>query len=173
MNGDSNHAIQVSFIGFVFGIHCRSVLAADEFNSSEVQAAYVFNIINFSKWPDEAKTERVLCVAGANRESKALDVLGTKKLKGDIALVVRGVTSQADIGGCDALFVAAAEYGQLFEVAIGKPILVLTNIQPDNGRTASVVFSTDGNQLSFELDPSSLSKANIKVAAVHCVLPQK
>jgi hypothetical protein len=133
--------------------------------TSSLQAAYVYNFMLLSKWPDnQVKPNRLLCIAGQNRES-----LGLKSLEGrvieDERIAVTSITNESELTPCDALFVASTEYSHFLDLAQSKPILVLSNIQPDNGRVSAIVLTTIGNKVVFDVDVSALTKSNIYLGA--------
>jgi len=137
--------------------------AAEAVDTSNMQAAYVYNFMLLAKWPDVV-SEKILCIAGQNRESLALKGLDGRDVDA-IKLKVRTITAETELLGCNALFVASTEFSHLFDAALGKPILVLSNIQPDNGRTAALILASDRNKVVFDIDLPALNKSNVRLAA--------
>ena len=140
-----------------------AAFAAEGVDTSNMQAAYVYNFMLLAKWP-QTTAEKVLCLAGQNRESLALKGLDGRDV--DTAkLKVVSITSETELVACQALFVASTEFSHLFDAALGKPILVLSNIQPDNGRTAALILASDRNKVVFDIDLPALNKSNVRLAA--------
>lgn len=132
-------------------------------DTSSMQAAYVYNFMLLAKWP-EAANEKVLCTAGQNRESLALKSLDGRDLN-EAKMRVISLASDADLSTCQAVFVASSEFSHLFDRALGKSILVLSNIQPDNGRVAAITLYSLGSKVVFDVDLPTLTKSNVRLAA--------
>lgn len=141
-----------------------NIARSDNVDTSNLQAAYVYNFMVFAKWQNVAKTERLLCIAGQNRESLALKNLAGKEVNG-AHIVVNNINTDAELTQCDVLFVANTEFSHLLDSALGKNILVLTNIQPDNGRVAAIILSSVGNRVVFDLDMATLTQSGVHLAA--------
>lgn len=131
--------------------------------TSSMQAAYVYNFMLLAKWPENS-TDKLLCVAGQNRDSLALKALDGREVN-EAKIKVTTLTADADLSHCQALFVASTEFSHLFDRALGKPILVLSNIQTDNGRVAAIMLYSVGNRVVFDVDLPTLTKSNVHLAA--------
>lgn len=134
------------------------------FDTQKITAAYVYNFMQYAQWPALSVDHITLCVAGQNRDTLRLDELNGKRVH-QRPISVTYVTTASDITQCQALFVAASEYADLLDRAKNYPILVMTNIAPDNGRSAGLVLFTDKGRVMFEANLGHLERANVKLAA--------
>jgi hypothetical protein len=132
-------------------------------DTSRVQAAFVYNFMLLAKWSQDSR-ERVLCTAGQNRDSLALKSLDGREIN-DAHIKVVALRSDENLSHCHALFVASTEYSHLFDRALGKSVLVISNVQPDNGRVAAIMLYSVGSRVVFDVDFPALSKSNVHLAA--------
>jgi len=154
-----------AYFGIVIWLSLFAANAADEKDVGRLQSAFVYNFMLFAQWPEaKADKPRILCIAGQNREAMALNNLQSRKIN-DKNITVIDLTSDKELTQCDTLFVASTEFAHLFDSAMGKHILVLTNILPDNGRRAGIVMSTVGGRVVFDVDQGALKQSNLYLGA--------
>lgn len=131
--------------------------------SAELQAAFVYNFMLFSQWPN-AKPERVLCTAGQNRDSVGLKQLDGRLLNEGLVRVKR-IVSDTELARCDALFIASLDYMHLPDHIDNAPILVFSNLQPDYATNITIMMSNLGNRVVFDVNLARLRKSNIHLGA--------
>jgi hypothetical protein len=132
-------------------------------SSAELQAAFVYNFMLFSQWP-EAKKERVLCTAGQNRDSLELKTL-TGRLLNDTVIRVVSVVNDTELAQCDALFIASLEYMPLVDSVGSLPLLVFSNLMPDYVRGISIMLANQGNRVVFDVDLVSLHRSGVHLSS--------
>ena len=158
------HTALLSMITLALALHTPPA-HSDTVDTSQLQAAFVYNFMLFAQWSSVPNgTDKVLCTAGQNRESLSLKSLEGRDLH-EAHLRVTSISNDAELAQCHALFVASTEFSHFFDLTAGKPILVLSNVQPDNGRTAAIVLWNLGNRVVFDIDLPTLNKSNVKLAA--------
>lgn len=161
--------LSVTF-GFLLGsVSCIAVAGesaspSEAVSSAELQAAFVYNFMLFSQWPDADKPERVLCTAGQNRDSLALPQLDGRALStGNVR--VKKITLDTELGVCDALFIASLDYMHLPDLVQTKPVLVFSNLKPDYANSVAIVISSLGNRVVFDVNLLSLRKSGVHLGA--------
>ncbi|MFP4348909.1 MAG: YfiR family protein [Thermodesulfobacteriota bacterium] len=78
----------------------------------QVKAAFIYHFARFTQWPEEAFPEPdsplVLCLIASDPDADVLLALRDKAVR-DRRLVVRKLTSEADIPGCHILYIATED----------------------------------------------------------------
>lgn len=138
----------LSFMGAMF---VTPVLAQESQDTARLYAAYTFNLMSFTQWPKLPKDKLSLCLAGENRDTQLLSLLNGRLVQG-VPIEVISYHPLMPLETCQVMFVASAEYADLFDRATRLPLLLLTNIMPDNGRSAMVTLATDSGRVVFDVD---------------------
>lgn len=132
-------------------------------DSARLYAAYTYNLMSFTQWPKAQTSGKLtLCVAGQNRDSQLLNQLNGKQLQGHSIEVVN-FHADMPLLLCNVLFVASAEYADLFDRAVHLPILLLTNIMPDNGRASMITLSTESGRVVFDVNLALVKRVGLQL----------
>jgi len=132
-------------------------------DSARLYAAYTYNFMRFTQWPIVSEESKVtLCVAGQNRDSQLLKQLDGKGLQGSIIEVIAYQPTMS-LDQCQVLFVASTEHADLFDRAVHLPILLLTNIMPDNGRASMITLITDSGKVVFDVNLSLIKRVGLQL----------
>jgi hypothetical protein len=142
----------------------ESASALEAVSSTELQAAFVYNLMLFSQWPDADKRERVLCTAGQNRDSLALPQLDGRELSTG-TVRVKKITLDTELAQCDALFIASLDYMHLPDLVQAKPVLVFSNLKPDYANNVAIVITSQGSRVVFDVNLASLRKSGVHLGA--------
>ena len=131
-------------------------------DSARLYAAYTYNFISFASWPQNQGHKLTLCVAGQNRDSQLLSQLHGKSVQG---MVIEVVNYQANmmLEACQVLFVASAEFADLFDRASQAQLLLITNIMPDNGRSSMINLTTESGRVVFDVNLSMLKRSGLQL----------
>lgn len=76
----------------------------------DLKAAFLLNFARFVEWPDLAPGAPVaICVLGKDPFGKALDEVVENRSAGGRRIVVRRISSAAQLGNCQVVFIASQE----------------------------------------------------------------
>lgn len=131
-------------------------------DSARLYAAYTYNLMSFAQWPVKAGNHLTLCVAGQNRDTQLLSLLHGKTVQGSTVEVVNYQTMMP-LERCQVLFVASAEYADLFDRAMNLQLLLLTNIMPDNGRSSMILLANDAGRVVFDVNLAMVKRAGLQL----------
>lgn len=137
-------------------------MAQNTEDSARLYAAYTYNLMSFAQWPVKVGNNLTLCVAGQNRDTQLLSLLHGKSVQGSIIEVVNYQTMMP-LERCQVLFVASAEYADLFDRAMNLQLLLLTNIMPDNGRSSMILLVNDAGRLVFDVNLAMVKRAGLQL----------
>lgn len=130
--------------------------------TARLYAAYTYNLMSFTQWPHKLDKKLNLCVAGQNRDTQLLNQLSGKVLQGSSIEVV-SYHALMPLDECQVLFIASAEFADLFDRAIHLPMLLITNIMPDNGRSSMISMTTESGRVVFDVDLSKLKRVGLQL----------
>lgn len=138
-------------------------MADSHTDSARLYAAYTYNLMSFTQWPTLPEQGKLtLCIAGQNRDVQALSLLDGKVLQGN-RLEVVSYQSMMSLDKCQVLFIASAEYADLFDRAVHLPLLLLTNIMPENGRASMITLSTDAGRVVFDINLTLVRRVGLQL----------
>lgn len=124
-----------------------NTLLAQEVEEYAVKAAFTFNFIRFTQWPDTAfKTDTdpfQLCFTGNSRVAREFNTLDEKST-GTRAIRVRELTSPDPCQECNAVFIS-----QDTDPSLSKEILLKTKGLPVLTIGETKGFTTQGGVINF------------------------
>lgn len=133
MAGHAGTAAMKSVLSAMLGVLalfcCASSAAAETSAEYRVKAAFLFNFIAFTEWPDEVGSTLNLCVYGPDPFGMELDRLQGRTTAGR-SLAVSRVNSVDDLGNCQAVFIARPVIDNLqrvLDTVNGKPVLTVAD----------------------------------------------
>ncbi len=151
------------FLG-AFPYH-KSCLAA--FNLDQVEAAFIFNLTNFVRWPNANLKEDQPFVIGVMGDQKVANnlriITSGEKIKGRQTLI-KWVTEPSDVEDCDILFVGSSYKGNIEEIlraAAGRPILTLGESEDFLKKGGMVAFIFTGKRIQIEISVEAAQKEGI------------
>lgn len=147
---------------------------------SRLQAAYLRNLGEFTRWPDSVQfDERGVTIGVVGRDSKGVGSIldyGVQivdiKIKGKVPKVVKFLDSKASgIAECDILFVLASERSRvesLLKSLEGKPILTVSEISGFASKGGMVELTQTGSskvRVTLILNPTISEKTGINFSS--------
>ena len=141
----------------------------------EVKAAYIYNFAKFVDWPAKFKDRSDLihvCVLGDDPLGASLATIEGKKV-GERKIGVRRLTTLQQTGGCEILFIANSEEGDLdriVEAVNGSPVLTIGDTKGFTRQGVMINFYMENNKVLFEINPKAASRCGLKISsALLCI----
>lgn len=107
--------------------------SGDSIDQGKIQAAYIYNFINFTTWPDSysANTGEFMniCLYGEDEITHELSRLNGERIQGK-AINTNACHAETSLQDCHVLYISPAEhrrYEHILELISGKPILSVGN----------------------------------------------
>ena len=158
-----------------FGLFAQEIKPSfDEI--SRLQAAYLRNLGEYTRWPDSAQfNDRGVTIGVVGRDSKGvgriLEIVDIK-IKGKVPKIVKFSDSKASgITECDMLFVLASERSRvesLLKSLEGKPILTVSEISGFASKGGMVELTQTGSskvRVTLILNPTISEKTGINFSS--------
>ena len=133
----------------------------------------ISNIITkFVEWPPSAFTTAdspvVIGILGNNPFGDNLEAIIHDKKINDRIIVVKAMSSLAEVTNCQVLFISNSEKGKVSEIvaAIGRAS-ILTVGDTDGFLEAGVTidFTKEGNKVRFQINESASKRAGLKISS--------
>jgi hypothetical protein len=121
-------------------------------------------IVSYAKWPDGTpRATRTMCVVGTPQLSSSL----APTVAGGPVIAVRRSTPAASMGGnCDILFLgrmAVADRQRLIAWVRAKPVLTITDADPDCGHGAMFCLGGRASTLGFSVNLDAIARGTVRI----------
>lgn len=135
----------------------------------QVKASYLFNFLQFIKWPDDTFGENGkfnLCVVDAQRFGAALDPIAGERVGGREIVIHRlEAAAQAQQAKCHLLFIAAAGKTPPADVPPRHGLLTIGET-PDFLRHGGVINLINvGGRVRFEINQDAAQEAGLVISS--------
>lgn len=152
-----------------------AVLAKEESMSGlsepEVKAAHIFKFKKFADWPAPTLppgSPIVIGVAGAEDVTQALQRLARKRESSRQPVQVKQLEHGESLDGIHVLFVGkdkTLELNDWLSHAEGKPILIVTDAEPNMPSGSMINFVQDNGRTRFDVSLTAAERSQVKLSA--------
>ncbi len=132
-----------------------------------VKAAFIYNFLAFTQWPEHTGQTINLCIFGKNYFGDEIDVLQTKSVN-HFAIKVSHLAALENAGNCQALFISKSETGHLSSILDslqGQAILTLTDSTDASSKGVIINMHLIENKVKFEINLESARHAGLNLSA--------
>jgi len=132
------------------------------------KAIFVYNFIKYIEWPSNEQTFKIGVLNGTPELMASFKKMIAKKSGEGHQLVLENYSSAAAAGNCQLLFIPDNQSNTLSEVSAkltGKPTLIVTESDGLIKKGSGINFIVVDGKLRFELNRSTLKKADLKVSS--------
>ncbi|MBK6657720.1 MAG: YfiR family protein [Proteobacteria bacterium] len=134
---------------------------ADELPEYRVKAAFLYNFMVFTEWPDNAAPDMTLCIVGDDPFGAAIDGLTGKRVA-DKPISVERVAAGASLSRCRVVFITASAIDGLDGLLAGLGDQAVLTVADSAGAMQR------GVQLNMRLTHSKVTfEANLDAARRH------
>lgn len=142
--------------------------AASHAQNYNLHTVFIYSFTRYVIWPENYNSgEFEIMVMGESPIVDALEKMAQAKKVGDRPIKVTRISGPSEIRKCNILFVPAARSADLTEVVTkvnNQSILIITE-EPGLGlKGSNINFIMKEGRLAFELNQSSVSRQNLKIA---------
>jgi hypothetical protein len=150
----------------------RIAQADDAKREYQVKAAFIYNFVQFTQWPDDAFTSAdspfVAAVMGQDPFDHALELAMQGKKIGNHPIVVKQFSSPDDLAGCQLLFVPHSEderLDEIFRKVASHSILTIGESPKFPPAGGTIRFLLEENKIHFEINLDSAQKARLHISS--------
>ncbi len=153
-------------IVFVIGLIFGSYLANSQ--DYKYHSLFIYNFTKYIEWPESRKSgDFIISVLGKSDITESLNQMAENKLVGSQKIKVEVVSDLSDIGKSHILFIPQNESGKLDQALsqINQSSILIITERPGMAKRGSAInFILEGGRWRFELNLSSIEKANLKIS---------
>jgi hypothetical protein len=141
---------------------------ASAFGQTEkFKAIFIYNFIKDIEWPNKDQSSETfeIAVYGESPIINELNVIASKKKVGNSAIVVKKITSIAEISDCKICYIPGSRKKSIPEIAIAaknKHILIITDEASDY---FGINFKELNQKLVFQISKSNIEAHGLKVGS--------
>lgn len=162
------HATLVALLlTLLLALQARPV-RAQVFNEYEVKAAYLYNFVAFSEWPQESGESIQLCVLGRGPAVQAAQRYDGR-MAGARRLTVRNIKeTAAAVLDCQVVFAprgSESHLAWLVTTARGRPILTVSEVEGWPGNGIMIQLSLTEERVVFEVNYDAVRQSGINVSS--------
>lgn len=146
-------------------------VAAQAISAPELTAAFLFNFVKFTTWPDDVLgggDSIVVCVGGSDRVADALvQLTRTQRVNGHW-LSIQRTNLDRPFNGCHVVYGATLDDKRaqlLISTTAGRPILTVSDSPEFAQRGGVANFFIDGDRMRFAVNPAAAERARLRISS--------
>ncbi len=163
--------VAVAWLSLLVG-RVASAAEAETSKEYQIKAAFVYNFTKFVDWPassfPEKTTPIVIGVLGTNPFGAELNKAVEGRRVNGREILIRPVSTAAEVSSVNAVFISASEAGRLKELLSSlkaKPVLTIGEKESFTREGGTIAFVLDGDKVRFAINMDSAEAAGIRVSA--------
>lgn len=160
------HCLLVFWLSFGVPI-AQPVAMADDALEYQVKAAFIYNFIVFTQWPDNTSETIQLCVYGEDYFGHELDKLHNRSVGKRHIRVVR-IQSAERLAQCQAIFFSKSVSNNLSSTLVDlqdKSILTLTDSPNAISQGIVINMSVLNEKIVFEINLAAARKSGLDISS--------
>lgn len=145
--------------------------AGDDLLPLQVKAAFLYNFVKFTTWPDSkfatATAPLVICVLEPDPFGDILDRTIEGKRYNGRPLLLRRSTRAADLRGCHLVYLGSSEPEALasqIRALAGNSILLVSDA-PEPLPSGGIRFLSVDRRIRFQIDVASVERESLKLSS--------
>jgi YfiR/HmsC-like len=148
----------------------RFVVRAQDVTASALKAAYIYNFVRFTVWPEDlpASEPFVMCVLGDGAVGDALGRAVTGRALAGHRIVVSMLAAPGPKGACRVLYVSSMMPSQAEKLVAelrDAPVLTISDIEGFTEVGGIAQFFFEDGQLRFTIRPESAKRARLLISS--------
>jgi len=154
------------YLGFCLPVS-HSVAMADEIIEYQVKAAFIYNFIAFTHWPDSTSQTINLCIYGEDYFDKEIDKLQNRSVNNRHIKVVR-IADLDRLKMCQAIFFSKSVSSQLSSILNdlqNEPILTLADSPNATAQGIAINMRLTNDKIVFEINLAKVRGAGLDISS--------
>ena len=158
------HRLITLFIGLVLS---TQLLAVNHINEYQVKAAFLYNFIVFTQWPEAIDQTINLCIYGEDYFGQEIDKLQAKSVGNNELKVIR-LASLEKSKACHVLFISKSAINDLPNILAsvqGEPVLTIADSPEAASKGVIINMNLAQNKINFEVNLESARRVRLDISA--------
>lgn len=130
-----------------------------------IKAAFVYELIKATRWPEQKSNQILLCVRGNDPFGSAWDSIRGRPV-GTRHLQIKRLEGGTPIAGCDALLIGTSSrdwWDQIRPTLAARPVLTLSEMAGFSKAGGMVTMMNIDNKLRFDVNLSAVHRAGLNI----------
>ncbi len=160
------HFLLTLYLGFCLPVS-HSVAMADEIIEYQVKAAFIYNFIAFTHWPDSPSQTINLCIYGEDYLGKEIDKLQNRSVNNRHIKVAR-IADLDQLKMCQAIFFSKSVSSQLSSILNdlqNEPILTLADSPNATAQGIAINMHLINDKIVFEINLAKVRGAGLDISS--------
>ncbi len=138
---------------------------AGDLQEYQVKAAFIFNFIAFTQWPENNDKTTDLCLYGKNNFGREIDDLQAKSVNTNTIKIIR-LERLEKVDACQVLFIsnsAASDLTSILNKVAGKAILTVADTPGAASEGVMINMQLIQNKIKFEVNLKSARDVQLNI----------
>ena len=135
----------------------------------KMQAAFIYNFTLLVNWPASYQSgDFVIAVLGNSPINKELEEMAKQKKAGNQTIIIKKISSPAEIGNAQMVYVPNGSKGKIPDVVSktgSNATLIITETEGAGANGSIINFILIDEKLKFEINESKATSKGLKLAA--------
>ncbi len=158
-------------LGFLLALPVWAAVAVKTPGEYELKAAFLYNFISFTEWPDTAfenvSSPIIIGVFGKDPFGSTLEAVMTGERLKNRPLIVWRINRIEDITRCHILFISSSESNHMDDILRRlntQPVLTVSDMPGFAEAGGAVAFST-AERIRLTINPAAVQSAHLTLSA--------
>ena len=160
------HFLFALYLGFCLPVS-HSVAIADSMVEYQVKAAFIYNFMAFTHWPDSTGQTINLCVYGEDYFGQEIDKLQNRSINNRHIKVTR-IAELDQLKACQAIFFSKSVSSQLSSILNdlqNEPILTLADSPNATAQGIAINMSLVNEKIVFEINLTKVRASGLDISS--------
>ncbi len=160
------HFLFALYLGFCLPVS-HSVAMADSMVEYQVKAAFIYNFIAFTHWPDSTSQTINLCIYGEDYFGQEIDKLQNRSVNNRHIKVTR-IADFDQLKACQAIFFSKSVSRQLSSILNdlqNEPILTLADNPNATAQGIAINMSLVNEKIVFEINLTKVRASGLDISS--------
>ena len=160
------HFLFALYLGFCLPVS-HSVAMADSMIEYQVKAAFIYNFIAFTHWPDSTSQTINLCIYGEDYFGQEIDKLQNRSVNNRQIKVTR-IADFDQLKACQAIFFSKSVSSQLSSILNdlqNEPILTLADNPNATEQGIAINMSLVNEKIVFEINLTKVRASGLDISS--------
>ncbi len=132
-----------------------------------LKAAFVYNFMVFTEWPDDTAPELTLCIVGRDPFGAEIDAVARKRVA-HRAIAIQRLAVEASLSNCQVVFIARSAITQLERVLdklADRHVLTVADTQGAMQRGVQLNMEVKDSKVTFEANLDAARRHHLQLSS--------
>ena len=140
---------------------------ATEVSEYRLKAAFLYNFIAYTRWPDQTIDSLTVCIHAGNPFGENLQYLKNKKVN-DADILIQYTKHVSEFSDCQAIFISGSAMGNLDNILNrikNKPILTISDSINAGRQGVMINMTVKADKINFDVNLNAAQNADLEISA--------